>query len=627
MYRQFMSKRIVLFSLVLAAVLTSASDKPESWLQLNSQHFVVFCDGTEKQARRIADEFERMRSVLHADFPNMRIDPSVPIVVIAVKDARDFRALEPQAYLAKGQAELAGMFLRAADKNYVLLRMDAGGEHPYATIYHEYTHLLLSKAEDWFPLWLDEGLAEFYQNSDISGKDAILGQASADDILWLRQNRLLPLTTLLTVDRKSPYYHEEQKASIFYSESWALAHYLKVKDAQKNTTKIRDYLLLVSNHVDSMTAATRAFGDLKQLQSALQKYVEQSSFAAFKLAQPFPVDDASLKVQPITRAQADAVRADFLAYNQRENDARDLLAQVLHDDPNNTLAHETMGYLEYRAGHLEQAQDWYQQAVKLDSQSYLANYYFAAIAMDRGQSNPDMDGQIENSLQKSIKLNPSFAPSYDRLAVFYGMRHKNLEQAYTLTQQAVQLEPGNVHFRMNAANILLIMKPGQDAIAELQIALKLAKTPEEVLAVKNDLQMVQQSQAKQSRLEQEDRKFNAEMAAADAQTSAPATGDSTSAPPELKEVLKGPRRFVTGIIKNVHCSSPAYMDLDVDTGGKTISLYTRNYYKLVFTALNFMPKEDLQPCSDLEGMHAKVEYVETAGAAKAGGLVAIELRK
>jgi hypothetical protein len=42
--------------------------------------------------------------------------------------------------------------------------------------------------------------------------------------------------------------------------------------------------------------------------------------------------------------------------------------------------------------------------------------------MNRGQLNVDDETQVESSLRSAIKLNPSFAPSYDRLAVFYGMR-------------------------------------------------------------------------------------------------------------------------------------------------------------------------------------------------------------
>src|SRR5208282_3917334 len=103
--------------------------------------------------------------------------------------------------------------------------------------------------------------------------------------------------------------------------------------------------------------------------------------------------------------EANAVRADFLAYNQRTKDARALLETVLRDDPNNVLAHETMGYLEFREGNLEPARKWYDQAVKLDSQSYLAHYYFAAIAMNNTVDAAE-ESQVESSLRASIKLNP-----------------------------------------------------------------------------------------------------------------------------------------------------------------------------------------------------------------------------
>ena len=82
-------------------------------------------------------------------------------------------------------------------------------------------------------------LAEFYQNTDIDDKEVHLVQPSAYDIQYLRQNRLVPLTTLLTVDHSSPYYHDEQKGSVFYAESWALTHYLEINDFEHKTQSIQ----------------------------------------------------------------------------------------------------------------------------------------------------------------------------------------------------------------------------------------------------------------------------------------------------------------------------------------------------------------------------------------------------
>ena len=234
-----MRQRILLLStLLLTPALASARDKVENWIEVRSPHFVVATNSNEKQARRVADQFERMRAVFHVLLPKSQLDPAAPIIVLAVNGEKEFRSLEPEVYLAKGQLKLGGLFLRAEEKNYILMRLDAEGEHPYSVVYHEYTHLLMSKSAEWLPLWLNEGLAEFYQNTDIHEKDVLLGQPSIDNIMWLRQNRLLPLPTLFAVDHNSPYYHEEKKGSIFYAESWALVHYLKVTDFKQRTNSL-----------------------------------------------------------------------------------------------------------------------------------------------------------------------------------------------------------------------------------------------------------------------------------------------------------------------------------------------------------------------------------------------------
>src|SRR5260370_19400699 len=178
-----MWKRVALLLFLLAARLASARDKAENWLEVRSQHFTVVTNANEKAGRRIADQFERMRSVFHVAFPHLSIESGSPIIVLAIKDEKGFRTLEPQVYLAKGQLKLGGLFLRAPDKNYVLMRGDAEGEHPYAVVYHKYTHFLLVQSAEWLPLWLNEGLAEFYENTDIHEKDVALGQPGQENIL------------------------------------------------------------------------------------------------------------------------------------------------------------------------------------------------------------------------------------------------------------------------------------------------------------------------------------------------------------------------------------------------------------------------------------------------------------
>lgn len=614
-----MPRKTLSLAILLLASLSPARDKVESWIQVTSPHFVVVTDSSEKQGRRIADQFERMRSVFHAAFPKLQIDPGAPIIVIAVKDDKDFRALEPEAYLAKGSLKLGGLFLRAAERNYVLMRVDAEGEHPYSVVYHEYTHLLLSKSAEWMPLWMNEGLAEFYQNTDIHEKEASLGEPSTENILLLRQNRLLPLATLFTVDRKSPYYHEENKGSIFYAESWALMHYLEMNDFKQKAHRIGDYSALLAQKTDPVAAATQAFGDLKKLEVALEAYVHEGSFSYFKITTTTEVDDSVFKMQALPAAQVNAVRADFLACNERMSDAQALLDRVLQEDPNNVSAHETKGYIEFRQGHVDEAEKWYEQAVQLDSQSFLAHYYFASMAMNRARS-PAEQEKVESSLRACIRLNPAFAPGYDRLAVFLAIHQKNLDDARMMELNAISLEPSNVGYRLNMANVLMSLQQASSAVDVLHAAAKVAKTAAESQMVDNALMQAQQFVAMQTRIAEQNRRFaEGQKEGAVANVGAPRL--------KTREfVARGPHRFAVGVLKSVHCDA-ATLDLTVSSKGKDVTLHSDNYYKISFTALGFQPSADLEPCKDLESKPAKVEYVESVNPSEAPQLLGVELHK
>jgi tetratricopeptide (TPR) repeat protein len=615
-----MCRRLFLLVVVVSPLLAPARDKPENWVEVRSPHFSVVSNSNEKQARRVADQFERMRSVFHTLFPKIQIDTLGSITVLAIKDEKDFRALEPAAYLAKGQLKLGGLFLRGADRSYVLLRLDAEGEHPYAVVYHEYTHFLLSRVE-WMPLWLNEGLAEFYQNTDIREKEVELGEPSPENLYLLRKSPLLPLAALFTIDRTSPYYHEENKGSIFYGESWALTHYLQMKDYRNNTHRITDYAQLLAQKVDAVTAATRAFGDLKQLQSALDGYVRQGSFQYFRIPGATDVDDAAFQSHVLGNAQAEAVRADFLAYNQRTADARALLDHLLREDPNNVLAHETMGFLEFQERHIDEARNWYAQAVKLDSQSYLAHYYFAAISMN-GVLDAAGEAQVESSLRTSIKLNPSFAPSYDRLAAFLAMHHRNLDEARMMALTAVELEPRNLTYRMETANVLLQMERGKDAVTVIRNAMQLASSPQETAMAEDFLRHAEEY----AKAQEQSERFTEQLKTRNPGTETDSRGAEVRGSAVHDEALpNGAHHFVTGVLKDVHCNTPA-IDLNVIAAGKTLGLHSGDYFKIEYSTLGVTLKGNLDPCADLEGRPAKVEYVDSASNGPAA-VTAIEIHK
>ncbi len=612
-----MLRRVILL-VVLGVACASARASGPVWVEVRSPHFRVVTDAGEKEGRRVADQFERMRWVFQTLFPKSNVDPIAPILVIAVRHKEEMLALEPTVYREKGQVSLVGLFLHSNDKNFILLRTDTGDEqHPYAAVYHEYTHLELGT--EGMPLWLNEGLAEFFQNTVIQDKDVRVGEVSADNILYLRQNRLIPLPVLFQVDANSPYYHEEQKGTIFYAESWALTHYLEITDFNQHTNRIGTYLGLVNQNEDSVRAATEAFGDLKQLQSVLEDYISHGRYMFFRMnSAAAPIDADKLAVTPLTLPQADAVRADFLAYSGRRDDARALLTDVLKADPKNELAHETMGLIESREGHREEARKWYAEAVALDPASYLAQFHLAEESMAGGDTSPG----IEDGLRAAIKVNPRFAPAYDSLAVLYGRRRDKLDQAHMLELAAIQLEPANVNYRLNMANLLTEQEKYDDAIHVLQGAEEVARSPLEADVVHRVLTQVEDNKAQAERWKKEQ---------AEAQVHSTVISKlPDAAPVKLKhptETPHGPDLMVEGVIRGVHCNGPGVLELSVESAKGSVLLYSNDAYKIDFRALNFTPKDAIQPCQNLEGMKARVHYFATADKTVGGQITIVALWK
>jgi tetratricopeptide (TPR) repeat protein len=222
-------------------------------------------------------------------------------------------------------------------------------------------------------------------------------------------------------------------------------------------------------------------------------------------------------------------------------------------------------------------------------------------------------------------LNPSFAPAYDRLAAFLGMRHRNLDEARLMGLKAISLDPANVDYRINVANVLLVMGQGENAVRVLENAAKVAKTPQEGQAVDNLLMNAREyAAALEQNAEQNRRKSEEGGAALSSGVTAPAGIPHLAHQKEF--VASGPHHFLVGVLKAVHCDTPM-LDLTVSSGAKTLALHADNYYKIEFTTLNFTPKGDLEPCNDLENRPAKVEYVESADKSDAPHLIAVELHK
>jgi hypothetical protein len=69
------------------------------------------------------------------------------------------------------------------------------------------------------------------------------------------------------------------------------------------------------------------------------------------------------------------------------------------------------------------------------------------------------------------------------------------------------------------------------------------------------------------------------------------------------------------------------LSVDQAGSGQSVSLYRNDFNQIEFTAANFTPKSDLNPCTDIEGLKAKVQYAEVSDKSVAGQIISVELSK
>src|SRR5262245_2128909 len=203
---------ITIFLVVLLALPhTAAAQTRDTWRSVRTNNLFVIGNADPEKLRQVAVWLEFFHSAFGRLVSHNVLDSSVPTTVVVV---RDDAAFTPFKLLYQGRAaNLAGFFQTGDDVNYIAMSLDRRLKDPYAVAFHEYVHLHLRDNVPGVPLWLNEGLAEFYGSLEFTGGEAVLG-APLFYLHLLRNEELLPLKELFSIDSRSPHYNEQNKSGI-----------------------------------------------------------------------------------------------------------------------------------------------------------------------------------------------------------------------------------------------------------------------------------------------------------------------------------------------------------------------------------------------------------------------------
>src|ERR1700722_2611494 len=399
-------------ALFICPAASFAGEKP--WIEVRSPHFRVLTNGSADDGRRVAHEFEQLRYVFATLFPTFRLDSGAPFVVFAARDEDTAKSLEPRLWKMKG-AKPAGVFHHGWEKQFAMVRLDTWSQGAREVVYHEYTHSILHMNAHWLPTWLDEGIAEFYAYTRFDERHIYVG-APTERYRTMATAVPIPIETLITVNQRSPYYHDDDKVQMFYAESWALVHYLTFGPNMDGGKRMNQFFVLIQKGMDQKKAFTQVFGDFAPMDKALQAYMAKFTFTSDILASPNDIDPKSFASRSLTLADTEAELASFHLWTHNLDVARPLVEQALKDDLKLGLAHEEMGFLLFADGKDAQALDEFSQAYTLDATLYLSLFAKTMLSPISISDTGADESAFHDALLKILTLNAQFARAYIQLA-------------------------------------------------------------------------------------------------------------------------------------------------------------------------------------------------------------------
>ncbi|HYD27952.1 DUF1570 domain-containing protein [Brevundimonas sp.] len=254
--------RSLLLALTLLA-LTPASALAD-WRRAESQHFVVYSDGSERSLRDYTARLERFHGLLRSRFGGPAQDDLRKLPVYLVDDARALRTAMPHlpegiaGYYTASENDIFAILIRGRDDDLLL---------------HEYTHHFMANVgQGRLPGWFSEGLAEYYATATVSEAGAAsFGLPNPGRQRQLQQGRWLPMDQLLRA-RGSFDIETETGRGMYYAQSWALTHWLLADQTRARALGV--YLNAVGAGRDPAEAWQASFGIAPEaLEAQLKAYM------------------------------------------------------------------------------------------------------------------------------------------------------------------------------------------------------------------------------------------------------------------------------------------------------------------------------------------------------------------
>ncbi len=342
--------RLMLPVLLLAASASSGAAAipgfvtQSSWAAARTPHFTVLTDADAGVATDLARRLERLTQVLARVNPDLRAVTPAHVHVIALRDTAELHAYAFSPLMES----FAGFSGSGVLGGHIVIALSVPDSRT-AVLYHEYTHLYLRANYATLPLWLNEGLAQYYETVRITDSWAEVGRVQSDKLEWARHQDLMTLDALAGMQTGArAYLRDNSIQRAFYAESWLLTHYLQSK-AGGRADRFAAFLAQLRTGAKPRAAFDAAFaaGDWDAVTQELPAYFDRIAFEnTRKVEFAGPLANVAIATRELPAGEAlQALGALVLSYGpDRQGDALDHLRTAATWDSTSAAGRAWLGY-------------------------------------------------------------------------------------------------------------------------------------------------------------------------------------------------------------------------------------------------------------------------------------------
>jgi hypothetical protein len=446
------------------------------WIRVETHNFIVYGETGEQRVREVADEFERFREALARVIPAAGTPSAVPTAVVVFGSQAAFAPYRPR-FNGK-PIRLGGYFFASEDMNLVAFA-DVDRDQSLRTIFHEYVHLALTNVSQNLPVWLGEGLAEYYSTFQVleDGRRAIVGRVVLSHLQLLGRQRMMTIPELLAVDGTSSDYNEGRRQSLFYAQSWALVHMLVSDDHGR--TALGTYTNLVSKGVPSREAWAQVFDD-DSVAKRLRRYVGQDVMKVVSYRFGSYIPRVKSDTSSVSPADAEAALADLLRRVAPAGETSVRFDAAIAVQPASARAKALYGLHALEQEDLSKARTLLVEASR-DKRDWLVQYHVATglTRLATGEREPEGDivALARAALERVLTARPELPHALALAARLDAIDRRATPNALAGIRRARALSPGREDYALFEAYLLL--RQGEFAQSRQVVNAVLATAPQE----------------------------------------------------------------------------------------------------------------------------------------------------